>query len=239
MKLQADILAELRKDILLMQGFKPASNAANGGPLSLINAAFPNATFPLAAIHEFICQSPQEVSASYGFISGIASSLAKQNGIIVWVTPSPVFPHALKMFGVAPEQVLFIHPSRQKDFLFVVEEVLKCDAIDAVIADVKEISFTESRRLQLSVEHSGVTGFLVRHKPKNFATCSVTRWRIQPIIHDQVTELPGICFPAWNIELLKVRNGKPGRWKMEWQRSGFKLIQPELPVIETQLRKVV
>jgi protein ImuA len=28
--------------------------------------------------------------------------------------------------------------------------------------------------------------------------------------------IPGIGFPAWNIELLKIRNGKPGRWQMKW-----------------------
>lgn len=154
MKQQADILAELRRNILLMQGFSPAANVADGGPLSLIGNAFPNSTFPVAAIHEFICQSSEEVSASYGFINGVVSSLAKNTSIIAWVTSSPVFPHALKMYGISPEHMLFIQPPRYKDFLFVVEEVLKCDVFAAVIADIKELSFTESRRFQESViEH--------------------------------------------------------------------------------------
>lgn len=240
MKLQADILAELRKDILLMEGFKPClSSAADNAPLALINFAFPNHTFPVSAIHEFICKSPEEISASYGFISGIASSLTKKGGIVAWVTSSPVFPHALKMYGISPEHVIFIQPPRQKDLLFVVEEVLKCDGLTAVIADMREISFTESRRLQLSVEHSGVTGFLVRHKPKNAVTCSVTRWRIQPITTSEIIELPGISFPSWNVELLKVRNGKPGVWKMQWSENTFSFVDQPSVVIEVPLRKVV
>jgi len=240
MKLQADILAELRKDILLMEGFKPCvSSAADNTPLSLINFAFPNRTFPLSAIHEFICNSPEEISASYGFINGIASSLANKGGIIGWVTATPVFPHALKLFGLSPEHIIFIHPPRQKDILFVVEEVLKCDGLTAVIADIREISFTDSRRFQLSVEYSGVTGFLVRHKPKNFATCSVTRWRIQPGITSEPMDMPGITFPAWNVELLKVRNGKPGSWKMQWSENTFSFVEQPPLSIEVPLRKVV
>lgn len=240
MKVQADILAELRKDIMLMEGFKPCvSSAADNGPLSLINFAFPNRTFPASAIHEFICNAPEEISASYGFITGIVSSLVKKTGIIAWVTANPVFPHALKPFGLSPEHVIFIQPPRQKDLLFVVEEVLKCDGLTAVIADIKEISFTESRRLQLSVEHSGVTGFLVRHKPGNAVTCSVTRWRISPILHDRLPELPGISFPSWNVELLKVRNGKPGAWKMQWSENTFSFIEQPVLSSEVPLRKVV
>jgi protein ImuA len=29
-------------------------------------------------------------------------------------------------------------------------------------------------------------------------------------------DLPGVAFPRWQVELLKVRNGKPGIWQLEW-----------------------
>jgi hypothetical protein len=28
-------------------------------------------------------------------------------------------------------------------------------------------------------------------------------------------------FPTWKVELLKVRNGRPGEWKLEWKNGRF------------------
>jgi hypothetical protein len=36
--------------------------------------------------------------------------------------------------------------------------------------------------------------------------------------------MPGVGFPGWNVELLKVRNGKPGSWQIEWAESRFQNI---------------
>jgi len=37
-----------------------------------------------------------------------------------------------------------------------------------------------------------------------------------------------VGFPRWNVELLKVRNGNPGAWKIEWSAGSFR------PVINKQ-----
>ena len=59
------------------------------------------------------------------------------------------------------------------------EESLNVTRIAAVIGEVKNISFKESRRLQLAAEQSRVTGFLIRHQPKILNTIAcVSRWRI-------------------------------------------------------------
>jgi len=98
-----------------------------------------------------------------------------------------------------------------------IEETLKCEGLAAVIGEVAEVSFTASRRLQLAAEQSRVTGFLIRNNFRNINTNACTaQWRISSnpsIIKD---DMPGIGFPAWNIELLKIRNGKPGTWQMQW-----------------------
>jgi protein ImuA len=36
--------------------------------------------------------------------------------------------------------------------------------------------------------------------------------------------MPGLGFARWNVELLKVRNGKPGSWQIEWGPTGFRTI---------------
>jgi protein ImuA len=33
--------------------------------------------------------------------------------------------------------------------------------------------------------------------------------------------IPGVGFPCWNVELLKVRNGRPGTWQVEWRGGRF------------------
>jgi len=240
MEEQANILAELRQEILLMEGFKPAlSSAVNNGGLSLIKDAFPNRSFPLSVLHEFITTTAEDTAASYGFIAAIVSALMNSNGITAWITSKPVFPHALKTYGIDPEKILFIQPPQQRFTLFVLEEVLKCDGLTAMIAEVKELGFTESRRLQLAAEESGVTGFLVRQQPKTITTCAVTRWKIKHLLADKKEQLPGVGFPQWNVELLKVRNGKPGKWQMQWTAGRFELVQQPAISIEVPLRKVV
>ena len=62
------------------------------------------------------------------------------------------------------------------------EEALKCDGIAAVVGEIQELSFTVSRRLQLAVEQSRVTGFILRNNPRNLnTTACVTRWKITPL----------------------------------------------------------
>ena len=234
-----DIIKQLRKDIFLMQGFKPPGNEIDSlTGLHFINQAFPNSRFPTGVIHEFFCDGAEEISASCGFITGILSSVMKKNGITVWITSSQtVFPPALKSFGIDADKIIFLHLKREKEKLWAMEEALKCDGLCSVIAEVNEISFLESRRLQLATEQSKVTGFIIRRNPKNLSTTCVTRWKIHPI-HSEKTGLPGVGFPRWNVELLKVRNGKPGSWQMEWKKKKFELIQEVLFTVEEQ-RKIV
>jgi protein ImuA len=39
---------------------------------------------------------------------------------------------------------------------------------------------------------------------------------------------PGVGFPRWNVELLKVRNGKPSSWKIEWSGNRFQNIEENI-----------
>jgi protein ImuA len=41
--------------------------------------------------------------------------------------------------------------------------------------------------------------------------------------------LPGVGFPRWEVELLKVRNGRPGKWQMEWSEGQFHIMAPAMP----------
>ena len=237
---KANIVAQLQKDILLMQGFKPACHDTNSAGLDLIKHAFPNNTFPINATHEFFCNGLEEMTSSSGFIAGIVSSLMKTGAPSVWISNSKnIFPPALKQFGIDAHKIIFIHLQNSKQILWTLEEALKCNALSTVVAEINEISFTESRRLQLAVEQTNVTGFLIRNHPKNLATACVTRWKVKSLPTEKHSALPGIRFPNWNVELLKVRNGKPGSWQMQWRKGKFELLHPSAFIIEERERKIV
>jgi protein ImuA len=235
-----DIISQLRKDILLLEGFKPpqAGNADIFG-LGPVAIAFPNGVFPTGTIHEMICPTPEQAAATAGFMTGIITSLMKQGGVCLWIgTSRKLFPPSLMAYDVEPDRMIFVDLQREKDVLWATEEALKCEGLAAVIAELREISFAQSRRLQLAVENSKVTGFLLRNDPRKIGTTTcVARWQITPLPSELEDELPGVGFPRWQVELLKVRNGYPGSWKIEWAGGRFVAIEETIAVNELQERK--
>jgi protein ImuA len=219
-----DIISQLRKDILLWEGFKaPAPDTAATLGLGPVEAAFPNGVFPTGTVHEMICPTAEHGAATGGFVAGILAALMQQGGACLWIGMSrKLFPPALMSFNVEPDRVIFIDLQREKDVLWAMEEALKCEGLAAVVAEVREISFAQSRRLQLAVENSKVTGFLLRDDQRKLgATTCVARWQITPLPSQLEDELPGVGFPRWQVELLKVRNGIPGSWQVEWINGCF------------------
>ena len=132
---------------------------------------------------------------------------------------------ALTNFGIEPDRVVFVELSRPKDMLWVMEEALKCEGLAAVVGEIPEIGFTASRRLQLAVEQSRVTGFLLRHQARSLGVnACVARWRVGALASETADGLPGVGFPRWNVELLKIRNGRPGVWPLEWAAGRFRAV---------------
>jgi protein ImuA len=237
---KADIINQLRREILPLQGFK--TTADNVHPDNLpgpIKNAFPNASFPSGAVHEFLSTSAENATATTGFVSGILSSLMKKGSASIWIGASrTIFPPALKLFGIAPDKIIFIELKKEKEILWAMEEALKCEGLAAVIGEIKELSFTDSRRLQLAVEQSQVTGFVLRNNPRSVnTTACITRWIITSIASELANEMPGVGFPRWNVDLLKVRNGRPGSWQMEWVAGKFRHIPPISIAVPVQQKK--
>jgi protein ImuA len=237
MKAMADIekIEALQRQILTMQGNRPPADERSGIGLGLLESAFPDKVFPRAAIHELISFSSEEASSTNGFISVVLGKLMQKGGSCVWIsTRRKIFPPALKQFGIEPERILFVDAWKLKDALWVIEEALKCNALQAVIGEINELSFNDSRRLQLAVEKSKVTGFIHRHQPKHInALACVSRWKIKPLPSSFSDKMPGVAFPKWDVELLKVRNGKTGKWTLQWSPQGLEYISENIIIPET------
>ena len=249
--LKADIITQLKKELLALQGFRPLVHTHRWIDLGTINHSFPNSQFPLGVNHEFICNSKESLTASSGFIAGILSSMLQKGqasakasagrGAIVWVSSSQIiFPPALVTFGIDPSQLIFIHLRNQKEINWTIEEALKCEGLAAVVGELSSIDLTISRRLQLAAEQSRVTGFLLRHQPKQINTTAFTcRWQIQSLKSETADGLPGIGFPRWQVELLKVRNGNPGSWQLEWISRQFQLVTVQSSLLNQEHKQAV
>jgi protein ImuA len=225
-----ELIGELQSRILAMQGLKrPSGIRYPAMGLGAIEQAFPGGNFPFGVIHEFISPTAENATATNGFISGLLGRLMQQRGLCIWISNRrTVFPSALQAFGIMPHRVIFIDLRTEKDVLWAVEEALKSEAVAAVVGELRELDFTQSRKLQLAVEKSRVTGFIHRHQPKaeNTVTC-VTRWKIEPVPGTNHDGLPGLGLPRWHVQLTKVRNGKPGHWDIEWANNEFRQVIKE------------
>lgn len=228
---KTDIISRLRQDILHMEGYKaPSSNETCSFGLGLIESVFPHKVFPTAAIHDFLCGKDNQASACCGFLSGILKQLMINGGVTIWIGRNrSVFPPALKYFGIDPGHVIFIDLEWEKDILWVFEESLKSPGVAAVIGEIGNITFSQSRRLQLAVETSRVTGFILRNDNETISpTASTARWRIKPLPSVLEDGMPGVGFPRWHVELLKVKNGNPGAWNVEWSGNEFRILSSQL-----------
>ncbi len=239
---KGDIILQLQKEIFHLQGFRgPSQHHAIEIDIGPIKHAFPQSTFPLGTIHECIAGSAESAAATGGFIAGILGSLMKQNGVSLWIGSSrTIFPPALANFGIEPDKIIFIDLHNERDMLWVMEEALKCNGLAAVVGEITDINFTQSRRLQLAVEKSRVNGFIFRRNPRNLVTTAcAARWKITPLPGTIEDDLPGVGVTRWNIELLKVRNGKPGIWQLEWYDGRFRPVYPIEAMIQEPQRKVI
>jgi protein ImuA len=236
------IIEQLRQQIEKLQGHEvPATEQPLQIGLGMMEDAFPGKVFAKAAVHELISNSAEEASCTSGFISVVLGKLMAHNGYCLWISTVPrrsVFPSALKIFGIDPERILFVDAGKTKDSLWAIEEALKCNALIAVVGEITELTFNDSRRLQLAVEKSHVTGFIHRFRPKteNAVAC-VSRWKIKPVT-SVLGNVPGVGFSRWEVELLKVRNGKTGKWLVEWTPKGLEYILPEQTIHEIDERQI-
>ncbi|MBO9595684.1 MAG: Error-prone repair protein ImuA [Niabella sp.] len=233
------LFQQLQQELLLLQGLRaPLDTELQDPGLGIINQSFPHRSFPVGAVHEWISSNAEDAAATTGFMAGILGTLMRK-GACLWVSRHRnLFPPALNIFGITPDQVLFVQAPDPKQALWAIEEGLKCETLAAVVGEVPELGFTASRRLQLAVEKSRVTGF-IHHRTDRVAEhgACVSRWRIKPIASTLPGGMPGVGFPSWNVELCKIRNGRPGSWKVQWTPQGFSVLPEKMTAQERVIKK--
>jgi protein ImuA len=227
---KSSIIVQLKKEMLVLGGYKfaaPEGETVNG--LSFMNPHFPNGSFPKSAIHEFMCSSPEATAASLGFIGALVAANFPPSAVVVYIGAThTVYPAGLPFYQLSPSQVVFVRPPNKKACLCAVEESLKCRGLAVVIAELNELSFVDSRRFQLAVEDSNVTGFVLNTNKKGMTTTAcISRWQVSSIASKPLNGMPGVGQPCWQVELQKLRNGRKGNWAVAW--NGKRLLPAEAP----------
>ena len=125
----------------------------------------------------------------------------------------------LDPLGFNTRRLLLVKARRAVDLLWSMEEALRCPDLAVVIGEGVAPNLTASRRLQLAAETGGTTALLIPPPGAALSTTALTCWRVTAT-PAAITALPPL-HPAWNVELMRCRGGKPGQWRMEWQYEAF------------------
>ncbi|RZJ31996.1 MAG: Error-prone repair protein ImuA [Flavobacterium sp.] len=234
-----EIARQLQAKINAMQGLGKPVLGLESKRFAPFSSAFPDGIFPAASLHEFISYEPADAASTTGFITALAGKFMKEGGLCLWIgNEQKIFPAGLKHFGLEPDRIVFINTPKLHDVMWIIEEALKCEALTAVMAEVKQLGFTESRRLQLAVENSGVTGFIHRFQPYGEnATACTARWKITSLPSRIDQDVPGVGHSSWDVQLVKVRNGRPDSWQVTWSDGQFVPIhQKQFSILQTRER---
>ena len=191
-----------------------------------IDSALPWGGLPRGVLHEVVAG---DYGAGVGFVAALLGRLAaaadNRDKQILWCLPPAglyetgnFYAPGLAAFGIDPAQVLAVRGRRDADIQWTMEEGLRCQALMAVVGEVRGLDLTASRRLQLAARRSGVTAFFLmqgseRAKSQREPSAAVTRWRVTSVAADMPQ--PGSLHdPAWELELIRCRAGLPRQWRV-------------------------
>jgi protein ImuA len=176
---------------------------------------------PLGQLHEIGAAGLDAETAALptGFIAALLARIAPTRPVFWIAALSDLHPPGLLPYGLDPNRMVLVRPSRDVDALAGMEVALREGAAGAVVGEVGQFDRTASRRLQLACLRHGSTGFVLRRWPHGHkaadreASVAVTRWHLTPMPSVKDGEEPGL--PRWHVALTHARGGRPGEWIME------------------------
>jgi protein ImuA len=193
-------------------------------PLGLpgIDRALPDGGLARGCLHE-LCGKPDH-GAALGFAAVLLGRLMAAGGHAVWIGPrNELFGPGLAELGLALERLIVVRARPAVTRLWALEEALRSPGLAAALAEIDQLSLTQSRRLQLAAEAKGVTALLLR-PPGTGATPSaaVTRWQIEAA-PSETADGPRRASgrPHWRIGLFRCRGGRTGSWQIAWHEDGW------------------
>jgi protein ImuA len=240
----ADRLADLRRAVAALEGRPSADAFARGDPrpfeaalsfdIPALDARLgPAGGLAFGSLHEIVCDGTRDAAAVTGFASALlARLLARRDGRFVWITTAearretgPLHPPGLRLFGLDPARLVEVAAERPEEALWAFEEALASPGSAAVVAEIPGhpavLDLTATRRLALraAAGESGPGGFglLLRVGGRPQTTAAATRWRVSAVPSRPLAGFrDGLGRPAFRLDLEKNRDGRLGRFDLEW-----------------------
>lgn len=247
---KAALIADLKARIAGYGPVNSGSRSATSLGARDMDAALPDGGLRSGALHEIAAAAYSGMGAATGFLAALVACAAKASSLpVLWceAVRSPfdmgsLYGPGLSAFGIDPANLVFVDPPRDKDCLLVMEDALRARAFAAVVGEMDgrspALDLVATRRLQLAAEETQTPVLLFTGLAKEGtqgASVAVSRWRIASASSalipyaDEGEMLPG-C-PRWEVELIRSRGGRPGKWLVEWKAHAcaFSVITPEKP----------
>jgi protein ImuA len=122
---------------------------------------------------------------------------------------------------LAADRVIYVEAGDEKALLACFEEGLRHNGLGGVVAEVGKLTMTNSRRLQLAAESSGVIGIAIRRWRKQTdaadfgqPTAATTRWRVS-VLPSVPLPVAGVGRARWRVELIRCRAGESADFVLE------------------------
>lgn len=184
------------------------------------------------ALHDIAPQAYGDMPAALGFALGLTlrrlADLSERRPLL-WCRLAReeqeygrLYGHGLESLGLTRNRFLTVTLKKPAALLWTMEEALKSGALALVIADAnpKQTDLTATRRLSLAAHSGKSAGLLVFSKPQPGPTASHTSWRTATSkSRGPPYDMQAPGDPAWDIELTRVRGGRPGAWTVEWRNA--------------------
>jgi protein ImuA len=215
------ILEHLREKINHLEGMQRRFARAVS-VCETVDRSLPCRGLPLGCVHEIKGSS----LANAIVFASLLSARIPQTGTIFYVAPDRSFcPLGLLPYNVRPEQWIHVTARCSKDLAWTVLEAIRCPQVSVVLAVIKTVDLTFSRRLQLAAESSGATGFLLGDMAPSAIASAITRWRISPVSGPSGR---GFNEAYWALELSYCRSGRPGKWTLACRNGRLDALDSEL-----------
>jgi protein ImuA len=217
------LLERLRARLARLEMLGRSSSAVVALGLPGIDGALPGGGLARGCLHE-LCGAPAH-GVALGFAAVLLGRLMADGGHVVWIGPrDELFGPGLAELGLAPERLIVVRARRREARLWALEEALRSPGLAAALAEVDQLSLTQSRRLQLAAEAKGVSALLLRPPGAGVTpSAAATRWQIAAAPSAAAggpRRAPGQ--PHWRVDLVRCRGGRTGSWRIAWHGNGWR-----------------
>ena len=190
-----------------------------------MHAHLPEPGLPCGALNEIAADAYGDTPAAFGFVFALmAVALRSRPGSAVLVLQTRCrmdfgapYGHGLVQWGVDPGRLIIVETRSNKEALWALEEALRSPARLATVAGVIAggLDLTTSRRLNLAAAPRATPLVLLRGSVAAGTSTAATRWRITsaPAARDP---FGAFTRPRWIVALERCRNGRTGKWLIEW-----------------------